>query len=45
MTMQVFDVFTERRPVRMAGPITLMVLAKDAFMWLTESRVFEGEAL
>jgi hypothetical protein len=45
LTMQVFDAFTETRAVRLAGPIALMVPAKDAFMWLTESRVFEGEAL
>ena len=44
MTMQVLNVLTEGRAVRMASPIALMVLANDAFMWSTESRAFEGES-
>jgi hypothetical protein len=44
MTMQVFDAFTETRPVRMASPIVLMVPAKNASMWSTAPRAVEGES-
>jgi hypothetical protein len=44
LAVQVFDELTEGHAVRIARPIVLMVVAKDAFMWSTESRAFSGES-